>query len=374
MKDGLNRKWIRVCALAGALTAMVGIGATAPAWAQAGLRGPRYFADLQLKDGAATLPAAGAHTQRMEVDTGAPLTTLTRAAAKSFSLLKADDTDNGFSAGNINLGGVGGGAIKAQYSKQLTFLAKGKRQNGTDAEPNFTQVNNLRVVYPKKDERDIDILLGTNYIAGLAGGAKFVANPDGSCTFAAPPPPPAPPKPVIRRTGLQLRGLPGWPDNSGVQYIVPGISLNGGVRADFVLATGSPYTVISSQLATALGAAKMGTYDLYNGDPEAFTVLVADGFFDDVNPGPLTVAMVSQLTIPTDDGVGVSFSNVPVLINPFSTPDNVFGSNILVPSYMSTQVNLAGSALEYVMYSSPSPSPTPTPTPIPTTAASTDLP
>jgi hypothetical protein len=368
MRNGFYRKWIKVCALAGALS---GIVATA-AWAQAGLEGPRYFADLQLKDGAATLPAAGAHTQKMEVDTGAPLTTLTRAAAKSFSLLKADDTDNGFRGGDVNLGGVGGGAIKAQYSKQLTFLVKGKKQDGTDAEPNFTSVNNLRVVYPKKGEKDIDILLGTNLIAGLAGGAKFVANPDGSCTFAAPPPPPAPQKPVIRRSGLQLRGMPGWPDNSGVQYIVPGISLNG-VRADFVLVTGSPYTVISSQLATALGArvARMGTYDLYNANPEAFTVLVADGFFDDVNPGPLTVAMVSQLTIPTDDGVGVSFSNVPVLINPFSTPDNVFGSNILVPPYMSTQVNLAGSALEYVMYSSPSPGPTPPPpypypTPTPT--------
>jgi predicted aspartyl protease len=361
MKNSLYQQWTKVCALTGLMAmSMTGL----PAWGAdvPGLAGPRYFADMQLKDGAATMPAAGAHTEKMIVDTGAPFTIIKRAGAKSFELLKADDTDNGYSDGNQNIGGVGAGAIKAQYSKKLSILAKGKKKDGTtDAEPNFTKLDDLRVVYPKKGEGDLPDLLGTNYMAALAGGAKLVANPDGSCTFAAPP---APPKVPVRKTGLQLRATPGWPDGFGVQYIVPGLNLNG-VPANFVLTTGSPYTVISSQLAATLGLRPMGTYDLYNADPDAFAVLVDDGFFDNVNPGPLGVAMVSQLTIPTDDGAGVAFANVPVLINPFPTPDNVFGSNILVPSYMATQVNLAGGYLEYVMYSSPSPTPTPTPTPYP---------
>jgi hypothetical protein len=353
MKDSFYRKWIKVCALAGALTTMSGIGATAPAWAQAGLQGPRYHADMRLSDANGTMPTGGAvFTQRMEVDTGSPVTILTRAAATSFGMLMANGADNGYRAANIQIGGVGGGGVAAQYSIQLSILAKGKLANGMDAEPNFTQVNNLRVVYPRMGQGDLNLLLGTNYIAGLAGGARFVANPDGSCTFAAPP---APPPGPVRRTGLQLRGLQPPADGFGDQFLVPGLQVNALKAMDFVLVTGSPYTIVSTKTAAALKLSPMGIYDLYNGDPETFAALVSDGFFDNYNPGPFSVAMVSQLTIPTDDGSGITYTNVPVLINPFASADNVLGTNLLNPGNTPTEVNLAYGYLQYGVYSAPPP-------------------
>jgi hypothetical protein len=352
----------KVCILAGALAVASVIVARLPAWAQVGLRGPRYYADIQLMNGSEPLPPLG-HTQRMEVDTGAPLTLLTRAAATSFTLLQADGSDNGYHAGDIRIGGVGGGGIAAQYSTLLSILAKGKRADGTDAQPNFVRVNNLRIVYPKKDEGDLDNLLGTNYITNLGVGGRFIANADGSCTFVPAPPP----RPPIRRTGLQLRGLIPPADGFGDQFIVPGLQINA-ISADFILTTGSPYTIISTKLAAALKLSPMGSYDLYNGDPETFATLVNDGFFDNYNPGPLAVFMVSQLKIPTDDGSGITLSNVPVLVNPFSTPDNVFGTNLLNPGNMATEVDLFDGYLQYDVYPSPSPGPTPTPSPTPKSA------
>ncbi len=309
----------------------------------AGLQGPRYFANLQIKDGDDVLPPGKEEkTKKVEFDTGSPVTLLSRACAKDFGLLKADDSDNGFSAGCVGIGGVVGGNAMAHYTKKLSLCAKGLKADGTDNDKAFKKAECKRVVYPKKGEPDLDNLLGTNYVRCL-GACKPELTPGGDLKLDNPPPKEVKPKRVRLDLEVITPREPDWHP----RRIVPDVHLGSAIQADFILVTGSPYTILSGPTAAALGAPVIGSYDLYNLDPAAFDRLVQDEFFDDFNPGPFAVVRPSLITVPTELGPGLAFSNVPVLVNPFSTSLNVFGSSLLHSNGLPTVIDFVCNTLQY---------------------------
>lgn len=323
----------------------------------AGLTGPDSHANVQLKDGADVLPPGGATaTKKLVVDTGARGTTLSRADAKQLGLLKADDTDNGFAAGDVKIGTavVGAPEPTAHFSKLLSIMAKGKKADGTtDNDAAFKDAPNKRVVYPKKNEPDLESLLGTNFVSNL-GTTRLTINPDGAASFFDAPPPVVPVRAIRLVEEILTPELVG----AGLdpRRIVEGITLNDTVAADFFLVTGSPFTIISESLQLSLGLSAIGDFDLFNDAPDIFDRLMIDGFFGATDPGLFDIVSIDSFAVPTEGGIDLIFEDVPVLVNPFEINQNIYGTNILFRDGLPTVVDYINNQVHVGVSEVPEPS------------------
>lgn len=333
----------------GALVAFLFLLAIGPV--QAGeLVGPRFFANIQIKDGNDVLPpGAGTATKKFFIDSGSPLTALSRATAKELGLLKADDTDNGFADGMVQFGGVGGGAGQANRSKKVSILGKGKQADGkTDQDKNFKVTTNKRVVYPKKGQPDLPNLLGTNFLSNL-GDTATTLDPSGAASFFDPRLKKNPPIKIkfLKVSLVEEQGT--FPDGLDPRRLIEDITLNS-ILGDFFLVTGSPFTIISTTLASSLGLSPTGTFDLFNNRPDVFRRLFVDGFLDESDPVPFNVLSIATFAIPNEAGGFINFQDVPVLVNPFNTDANIFGTNILFldsPRAGPTTIDFVSNQLQY---------------------------
>jgi hypothetical protein len=325
----------------------------------AGLAGPRYYANMQLKDGDASLPKGGAdaYTLKMFVDTAAPGTTIPRADAKKFGLLKADDTDNGFQEptekigdkppGEIDYSGAqGANGIRALFSKKLSVLAKGLKADMTDNDKDFKKVDGLRVVYPKKGEPDLPAaLLGSNFIDG-AGKSQQLKGDQSFFAFTLP---------ADRNKTIDLVEEPvsSFDPVFPRRRMIDQIKLDGVGPESFYVATGSPFTIISPSLALSLGLTPTGTYDLFHEQPDVFGTLFLDGFFGDSDPGPFDIVTINTFAIKTEGDMDFVFNNVPVLVNRFVTNQNVFGTNLLSSDDLLTVIDYSNNRLQYEVVPEP---------------------
>jgi hypothetical protein len=301
-----------------------------------GLVGPQFIATVEFTFGGDILPpGAGTVTKPMVFDPGSALTIVNRANAQRLGLIRADGTPDpallgtevlparpgqpALPAGQIPFGGVVGGDV-AWFSKAVTICALGSRDVGP-----FLQVctPGKRIVFPITGRPDLMDLLGTNFVANMTTSVP-TTYPDGSLSLFDPPAntpgtPPGTPPILSRKVRLLLEPTP--PSLEGLTHerrFIENVGINGAGQGNFLL-SGSPFTILSSVLASALGVTPTGTFDLFHEDPDVFRRLFVSGFVDDVDPGPFGVATV-DLSIPTEEpGINMLFSDVPVLINPFAT-------------------------------------------------------
>jgi PEP-CTERM motif len=350
-------------------------GCALSGWARAqqpaGLEGPQYWASVRLSNNAGSLPSNGViATPHLLVDTGSRYTIASQNTAQGYTLVKPDGTDNGFMAGTLRYGGGTGGAATNNYSTSLTVGAQGLQVNSNNPatspngfnlvlyDRNVNSVNNLRVVYAVNGQRSLGIngLLGTNYLSQVAQG-QMVFSPAsnlnplyGAVSFQGM----KDPDPVA----LVPTAASPDPTLAGPLYSINGVQVNN-TTANFVLATGSPFTILSQSLASSLGLTSTGSFDI-NSDPAAPSllqdVLVPDGFADG-DTSNFGMTTLNSLVVTAEDGVQFTFSNVPVLINP--DPDislNVFGTNLLTYNDQPTMVDLANDTLVFQAVPVPEPS------------------
>src|SRR5436305_14800335 len=89
--------------------------------------------------------------------------------------------------------------------------------------------------------------------------------------------------------------------------------------------------------------------------PDIFSEMFLDGFFDNADPGPFSVVTISSFAIPTEEAaMDLIFDNLPVLINPFATVENVFGTNVLTAGNAPSHVDQLSRQLNYGLVPEPS--------------------
>lgn len=267
-------------------------------------------------------------------DSGAPNTILKMGDAVTAGLIGAGGKDNGFQAGNLNIGGIGGAKLTLAFSRPVTVNAKGLKADGmTDYDPKFASAPNRQVVYPVMGQADPKVtLLGTDFLAGLGGGAGAGQFNDGSLTLL-----------LKQKSGApQPAGLDGCAVTIPIGGLPPSWTLS--PVGNTFITTGSPFTVVSQYAAEMLGMDVIGQVDLYHDDPITFQALFLDGFFDDVDPGPITIIKAS-FSVP---GTSVTFTDVPVLVNPFSAQNNSLSGTDLL-SLPGGQDNNDGSLTEMLL-------------------------
>jgi hypothetical protein len=350
----------------------------ARAQAPAGLEGPEYWASVRLSNNAGPLPGNGIiAVPHIKVDTGAYLTVVSQGTAQGYTLVKKDGTDNGFKAGTIPYGGATGGRSTNNYSVPLTVGAQGLQVNSNNPatapngsnllifDQNVNSVNNLRVVYAVNGQSSLSKngLLGTNYLSQLGNGKLVFSpasklNPEyGTVSFQGM----RDPDPIA----LVPTATSSDPTLSGSSYSINGVQVNN-TTTNFVLATGSPFTILSQSLANSLGLfnaasvgpASTGSFDINSdpADPTLLNDLVADGFADG-DTTSFGMATIDSLVVTAEDGVQFTYSNVPVLINPDADISlNVFGTNLLTYNDQPTMVDLTNDTLVFQAIPVPEPS------------------
>ena len=329
------------------------LGITASAHAQPkGVVGPTYFVDITLKNGNTTLGS-----KKLQWDPGASGTPLSRADAKMLGLLNAQDnpvaalndpkvkvqTEN--ANGKVEPGVVG--------SIPLTVSVVGKDKAGKDNGATVTTPDKKVVIYPSKGAADVSSLLGTNIIAELPQEKR---TPDGGISYTAPPKPN--PAKTVPLKSLNLINL--YDQNTGtpVQNPIVGNSLLGiqnataagmtlSTTTDLVYDPGSPVMIISQALASELDATPAGTFDLFSTDPGTYANLSFEGFLGSPSASPLSVLILSSLSLPTESGGMLDFFNVPVLVNPVSSVTyNIFGSNVFSNANLNVYDDFAGGLVQ----------------------------
>jgi hypothetical protein len=154
-----------------------------------------------------------------------------------------------------------------------------------------------------------------------------------------PPKPPKKPKKCRRVVPTTPESRKPNPGGEGRRLI--NAELNG-IPAAFYVVTGSPHTIIGESLAGQIGLRPIGLVDMNEEDPLSAGILFLDGFFENAEPGKLSLAVVESFAIPAidpgpdgivytsdDASVTIEFKDAPVLINPFGVDQNVLGTNLL---------------------------------------------
>jgi len=247
-------------------------------------------------------------------DSGAQKTILTRADSITESLVKADGgVIDKNAAGLTQVAGVDGKKLWLTLSQDLDVSARGLDSKGKDYDDKDATVK-MSVEYPTKDQKDpLLSLLGVDFVGKLPKNQGVAQFDDGSLTFF-----------VMKKSddNSDPSGLDGCSYTFATSTLPPTLELAPGGQA--IVVSGSPYTVVSKSTAVELGMNVIGQVDLYSQDPTSFRALFLDGFFDDEDPGPLTLIQASFSIA----GTALSFTNVPLLVNPFDTNKNVFGTDL----------------------------------------------
>jgi hypothetical protein len=359
-----------------------------PALAQAG----RLFAKLKLKDGADALPPGAGEAEVLFLfDTGTPGIFMKREAARLFGLLDANNNEVEalkspdkicIAGADTKLGTVcvmhadcntagkadgicsdmAGVTTSFQIAKLLTVCAKGLKQvdsNGDgsfdmkmDKNDTFVELGKARVFYPKKASPS-DLLEGEDLpmkalgLMGLAGlDAKLeVQKTDSGVKFLTSSTPTPPysatgPLAVVRNTEGDI-----------VRLVVPGVQV-GAVAADFVVISGSPFSMISQSLADELGLVPSGTVLLEDEDPVSLLVLTLDGILPSGAPGPLPVVTAPRVELPSIPDGRVFFEDVRFVVNPESGL-NILGTDLFHLRDLPTIFDLAGEQVCYGVDSLP---------------------
>lgn len=110
---------------------------------------------------------------------------------------------------------------------------------------------------------------------------------------------------------------------------------------------GSQYTIISQGLANLLGLTAVGTYDMAGEDPDTLSTLTYEGFLSDSNTSPFTIVNLSSISLPTESGGFLDFTNVLALVNPNSTATaNLFGSNVFANANLNAYDDYASGTVQ----------------------------
>ncbi len=305
-------------------------GVMAQAAAIPGLTGPKYFVNVELAAGGDVLPpGATSQKKKFQWDTGANATTLSRADAKMLGIVDAAGDpvaafDLGKMVGAKNANNTSNGF---QVSKDFKFSVKGRKKTG--AEVGATKMAAAKkLIFPKKNGKDISSLLGTNVMSMLGMTPKL--SPNGDLEFSAP---------VVSTKMITIDPNPGNTEDEtgqpeadstivGPAYTVPA-AVNGGAQTPFAIVMGSPYTILTQSLAASLGIVPVDTFDIFTSDFESHQILEHDGFFGDADFSPLDVGIVSILSLTAQDGSQVDVQNLPVLIGPSSMGTSVLGTSFI---------------------------------------------
>ncbi len=318
-----------------AIFALLGIAFAQSAWSGPEDQGTKYPVGIEI----------GGLTGGGIVDSGGT-TSLSFEDAKKAGLLDANGDPVNPPDGSVNIGGTGGGSVKAHKFKNVTIKVTPRNADGT---PSGDQREVKVTVYvPKKpaDQAGADdaakekktnsliTKLGSNVAGATVGGGqiklvdKATSNPlqnerSTGWTNAAP----AAPAPVPQKK-IPVVPDDNFEDDTIKQVFLPGVLLNGtAVNANL---TTLPTTLIPQGLAQTIGLVSVGSYQL---DDASLGALFTEGYIDAV-PGDTFFLQFGyiDLALPAFDGPS-SLNHVAAMINPFS--DTVLiGANGLVPANM----------------------------------------
>jgi len=316
----------------------------------AAIFGPKYFINLTLKNGDTNLG-----TKKAKFDTGSNISLISRADAKMLGLLDNNDNPTDALSSGVGTGGKDAeGKVVVQHvaSITLTAMVQGKDKDGKDVGDVVTTPEKKSVSYPLKGVNDTQNLLGTNIIKELPQEKR---TPDGTISFEAPPSPNPKKKVDLEHfrmnvydtaTGLAVTDPLLANTNLLLRNAITASSTRA-LSANFFYVTGSPYTIISQSLASSLGLSPIRTFDLFNADAETFNGLALEGFLGSSDPGLLGVVILTSLQLPTESGDFLTFGNVPVLVNPFSSvTENIFGTNVFANANMTVFEDLAAGTVQ----------------------------